>query len=204
MRRSAPSKAMEAVSVCSILLRPPAGKATVASWTGVKSRSCEQWKARINPQSKTSVIPRSFVGAVRRERSIDEKIQFGDVLRTLRAAAGYRSQRALADAAGLPQATIAHLESGRSKRPNTETLSRIAAALGMSTDDLIACTQPVRRYVAPTPDGRAADLPTDARRIAASDPQILNSFRYEAQNDRSLFEVISDNLASFFPIKVNT
>jgi transcriptional regulator with XRE-family HTH domain len=132
---------------------------------------------------------------------MEEKIGFGDVLRTLRVAAGFRSQRALADVAGLPQATVAQLESGRSKLPNTETLSRIAAALGMSVDDLIARSQPVARVIFPTVDGYPAEIPTDARRVNYRNTLTFENFSFLDDEYSSLFEIISNNLRGFNIIK---
>jgi transcriptional regulator with XRE-family HTH domain len=51
-------------------------------------------------------------------------------LKALRAERGLTQQQ-LADAAGLSQQTVGHLESGRRHRPTGDTLVRLAEALGI-------------------------------------------------------------------------
>lgn len=72
--------------------------------------------------------------------------EIGKTIRLLRLAAGW-SQVALAQRAGLPQATISGLEAGRSLTlPN---LSAIAASFGMSGGDLLKATERRRRATGP-------------------------------------------------------
>lgn len=56
-------------------------------------------------------------------------------VRELRTALGL-SQQALAERAGLYQATVSELESGRAKRADFATLERLASALGVLPGDL--------------------------------------------------------------------
>ena len=66
----------------------------------------------------------------------------GARLRSLRIAAGFPTQRALADAAGVNQSTVALIETGRSRNPSYGTVERLAAALGVEAAEL-AEAQPV-------------------------------------------------------------
>lgn len=58
----------------------------------------------------------------------------GETIRHLRQARGL-SARALAEAAGLPYGAVQDIERQRSKNPKSETLRRIAKALGVSVID---------------------------------------------------------------------
>jgi transcriptional regulator with XRE-family HTH domain len=62
-------------------------------------------------------------------------------LRALREERGW-SQLRLADEAGVRQATISLLESGKVRRLDTEVLDRLAAALGVKPLDLLANEPP--------------------------------------------------------------
>lgn len=60
---------------------------------------------------------------------------FAEVLKQLRNRAGL-TQEALAEKAGLKRAAVARLELGIRTLPNWETVQRLAAALGVSTEEL--------------------------------------------------------------------
>lgn len=47
------------------------------------------------------------------------------------------SQNQLAKMAGVPQSVICDIESGKTKAPRIDTLKAIAAALGVTVDELI-------------------------------------------------------------------
>ena len=47
------------------------------------------------------------------------------------------SQNQLAKMAGVPQSVICDIESGKTKAPRIDTLQAIAAALGVTVDELI-------------------------------------------------------------------
>ena len=55
------------------------------------------------------------------------------------------SQHALAAKAGVDVMTISRLESGKKKRLEIEPLSRLAQALGVTTDHLLGLDAPKRR-----------------------------------------------------------
>lgn len=57
-------------------------------------------------------------------------------LRELRTAKGH-SQTALADLAGVRQATISELESGKAKRIDFATIEKLADALGVEPSELL-------------------------------------------------------------------
>ena len=61
-------------------------------------------------------------------------------LRELREERGL-SQQALGDAAGVRQATISELESGKARRVDFTTLDRLARALGVDASALIESTR---------------------------------------------------------------
>jgi transcriptional regulator with XRE-family HTH domain len=89
-------------------------------------------------------------------------------LRALRLAAGFPTQRALADAAGLNQSTIALIETGRARNPSYDTIDKLAAALGVEAERLAA---------APKPEDAAADdrqRQVDAMRISFNEVPALN------------------------------
>ena len=58
------------------------------------------------------------------------------MIRELRLKKGL-TQDALAKRAGIPQGVLSYIESGKTKHPRIDTLSAIAAALGVSVDKLI-------------------------------------------------------------------
>jgi transcriptional regulator with XRE-family HTH domain len=69
------------------------------------------------------------------------------------------SQEALAAATGVSGATISHIESGKMRRPERDTLEALAAALGVSYNDLA--------YAAGYADPPAErDVESEMRRIA--------------------------------------
>ena len=58
------------------------------------------------------------------------------MIRELRMKQGL-SQNALAKRAGIRQGVLSYIESGKTKHPRIDTLSAIAAALGVSVDKLM-------------------------------------------------------------------
>jgi transcriptional regulator with XRE-family HTH domain len=63
---------------------------------------------------------------------VSSPAQLGELLVEHRKAAGL-SQRTLAERAGLMQATVSHLETGRTS-PTLHTIERYASALGLEID----------------------------------------------------------------------
>jgi DNA-binding Xre family transcriptional regulator len=51
------------------------------------------------------------------------------------------TQKALCDASGLPQPHLSRLENGRVTNPDAATLERLAAALGVSMDEVMKAIQ---------------------------------------------------------------
>ncbi|MGW1978969.1 ATP-binding protein [Streptomyces sp. NPDC001889] len=97
---------------------------------------------------------------------------FGQLLRTLRSAAG-RSQEELALAAGLSVRALANLERGRTRGPQRRTVEALARALGLDADDahrLEASAAPGRQRARPTagpgPSGHLP-LPRDVHGFTA-------------------------------------
>ncbi|GAA1681216.1 tetratricopeptide repeat protein [Kribbella yunnanensis] len=77
---------------------------------------------------------------------------FGDLLRNLRQDAG-KTQRELADLAGLSTGAIRDLEQGRSRGPKPDSIDALAAALALNTAD-------VEKLRAAAKAGRAVTTPT--------------------------------------------
>ena len=73
----------------------------------------------------------------------DTAVRLGHNLKTLRASRGFSQQRA-ASLAGIPRATWATLESGAAN-PTITVLVRVAAALQVRVDELIAPPRPAGR-----------------------------------------------------------
>lgn len=65
--------------------------------------------------------------------------EFGMVIRELRLL-GKLSQETLSDKAGLDRTFLSQLETGR-KQPSLLTIFRLAAALGLSTSELLSKTE---------------------------------------------------------------
>lgn len=79
---------------------------------------------------------------------------FGDHLRGRRRAAGI-SQRKLAEAVGVDFSYISKVENGHLQAPATETLQRIADALGTPVDELLAAARKVPKAVGESVAGSA-------------------------------------------------
>ena len=64
-------------------------------------------------------------------------MKIGQRIKVLREKAGW-SQTRLAEASGVPQPTISRIEQGKVRDVKSEDLKRLATALGVSVDDLVA------------------------------------------------------------------
>jgi transcriptional regulator with XRE-family HTH domain len=85
-------------------------------------------------------------------------VRFGDLLRRHRQAAGL-TQEELAERAGLSRRGIADLERGARKNPHRDTVTLLADALGLPTEDRAALFAAARRSgTAPRLDVRQADV----------------------------------------------
>lgn len=82
----------------------------------------------------------------------DERVTVGARVRTLRERAGW-SQVELSRRSGVPQNTLSALETGESKRPNANTLRRIADAFLVPLDVLTGDAPIANDRAAPPPDG---------------------------------------------------
>lgn len=98
-------------------------------------------------------------------------------------ACGFKSQKALERASGVPQATISRiLSNGGAKGPETKTLQKLAKA----------CRVPYEWFLAESHDGDAP--PTEAANDAASDQELIADdiielvrlFRYCMPEDRRM------------------
>lgn len=65
-------------------------------------------------------------------------MSLGSRIRDLRRARGYRSIKALAEAAGIPYSVLYNVEHGMTANPQIETLTRLSAALQVPLDELLA------------------------------------------------------------------
>lgn len=128
---------------------------------------------------------------------MERKETFGSILRLLRTKAGFDSQREFARAAGLSQSTLVNLEKGSSKLPNTKTLTRIAAALGLTTEDLLARSEPVVSYTETIYDQIRRDIPIDAERLNSTEEAGIQDFVFMRRNDTDMLKIVSENLKSF-------
>jgi transcriptional regulator with XRE-family HTH domain len=91
-------------------------------------------------------------------------LTLADRLKALRRAAGFETQKSLADRAGVKQTVIADIETGRSLKPRADTARRIASALGVTPEALFAdALEP------------AAPEDVDAVRVSANDVPMLNA-----------------------------
>ena len=78
---------------------------------------------------------------------------FGQRLRRIRTKQGM-SQVALGERAGMDRSHIIKIETGRIMEPATETVQRLAAALGVAPSDLM----PVADMLPPAPDVESDEL----------------------------------------------
>lgn len=104
--------------------------------------------------------------------------EFGLYLARLREKAGYESQAALAKASGVWNSTIARIEAGQTKKPDPDTLAKLAPYLNVTAEQLMRAAgylnSPVfmvaekqERYeiqAAHRADDPMADLPEEARK----------------------------------------
>lgn len=116
------------------------------------------------------------------KKSTDQSLSFGQRLAAIRKAAGF-TQQELADAVSVSRRMIAYYE-GQSEHPPTTLLPQIAAALAVSTDQLLGI-QPVKKQNGKQPDTRLQrrlqqiqKLPTRERRQIT---QIIDTFIKAAQ-----------------------
>jgi transcriptional regulator with XRE-family HTH domain len=63
--------------------------------------------------------------------------EFGAYIARLREKAGYNSQAALAKASGVWNSTIARIEAGQTKKPDPETLAKLAPCLNVTVEHLM-------------------------------------------------------------------
>lgn len=63
-------------------------------------------------------------------------MSFGETVRRLRKERRW-TQQELGAQAGFPPGTISHIENGRNDNPTQETLDKLAAAFGVTVDDLL-------------------------------------------------------------------
>ena len=99
------------------------------------------------------------------ERVDPETAPIGRRIRNLREGRGWNQAR-LAREAGLTPSAVSRVESGKRQAVLSETLRKIAGALGVSVDYLQGSDVPEptdRELVAILEQARAADLPADAR-----------------------------------------
>src|SRR5690349_11641395 len=96
-----------------------------------------------------------MASAQRQETSEGERERsFGRLLQQARLAAGL-SQEALAERAGLSARAISALERGVNRAPHLETVSRLAAALGLTAEHRAALLAAARPGQLPPAPGRA-------------------------------------------------
>jgi transcriptional regulator with XRE-family HTH domain len=109
-------------------------------------------------------------------------------LLALRKQAGL-TQHELARAVGVPQTTIAHWEWSASP-PRADVLPRLATALGVSVEDILAAAQPARLAPRPGPVSevqrafeRVRGLPrTQQRKIVETVHALIDRFEKSAEN----------------------
>jgi XRE family transcriptional regulator, regulator of sulfur utilization len=85
----------------------------------------------------------------------DERTRLAANLKDLRESRGL-TQQELSERSGVPRPTLAHLESGQGN-PTLSVLIKVAAALGIGIEALVAATRPKVRVVA------RHDVPSEAR-----------------------------------------
>lgn len=104
--------------------------------------------------------------------------EFGLYLACLREKAGFESQAALAKASGVWNSTIARIEAGQTKKPDPDTLAKLAPYLNVTAEQLMRAagylngsahivTEEKSRYeteAAHRKDDPMADLPEEARK----------------------------------------
>ncbi|KUK51877.1 MAG: Transcriptional regulator, XRE family [Desulfotomaculum sp. 46_296] len=104
--------------------------------------------------------------------------EFGLYLARLREKAGFESQAALAKASGVWNSTIARIEAGQTKKPDPDTLAKLAPYLNVTAEQLMRAAgylngsvhmvaEEKNRYeteAAHRKDDPIADLPPEARR----------------------------------------
>lgn len=74
-------------------------------------------------------------------RTPPERESLAERLIATRRGAGYANQRALAEASGVRQSTIADIEAGRTTSPRGDTLERLARALGVPIERMLLAGQ---------------------------------------------------------------
>jgi transcriptional regulator with XRE-family HTH domain len=116
-------------------------------------------------------------------------ITLADRLKALRKAAGFETQKALADYADVKQTVIADIETGRSLKPRADTARRIAAALGSTPEALFGD--------APTAPERDEAGDVDAVRVSADQVPMLNAAGLGEGGALVLARVTTDALECF-------
>ncbi|MBP2017278.1 transcriptional regulator with XRE-family HTH domain [Symbiobacterium terraclitae] len=107
-------------------------------------------------------------------------MSLGSRIRHLRRARGFRSIKALAEAAGIPYSVLYNVEHGLTANPQIETLTRLSAALQVPLDQLLADDTP--------PGGADADYKWLWRsRIAESKPSEIIKLRETTVEQRALW-----------------
>jgi len=86
------------------------------------------------------------------------------------------TQKDLADATGLPQATISRIERNDIKQPRVEVLRKLAEALHVTADYLINRTQEMSATDTIGADNRAAAIFRDYRDLSEEGKQELSRF----------------------------
>lgn len=104
------------------------------------------------------------------EASEIEDALIGQLLRAYRVAAGL-TQGMLAERAGVGEQTIGYMERDRVRRPQQETLERLAVALGLSEEERQRLERARRRQ--PPRRGRRAGVPGGQPSPAAVDPRAI-------------------------------
>jgi transcriptional regulator with XRE-family HTH domain len=104
--------------------------------------------------------------------------EFGLYLARLREKAGFESQAALAKASGVWNSTIARIEAGQTKKPDPDTLAKLAPYLNVTAEQLMRAagylngsahivTEEKSRYeteAAHRKDDPMSELPEEARK----------------------------------------
>ena len=125
---------------------------------------------------------------------------FGDALRAARKASGM-SQQALADAAGLSQAMITHLEVGRKEAADVDTVARMERVLQLPAGELVRHlpdNHPAKRMAVEIPvqgivaAGIGCDAPADPGEVLRVSEQWAGCVAYRVRGDSMLGEHICD------------
>jgi transcriptional regulator with XRE-family HTH domain len=86
------------------------------------------------------------------------------------------TQKALADASGLPQATVSRIERGLIAQPRVEVLKRLAGALHITVDYLVGRTQQMSATDTVGADNRASAIFRDYETLTEEGKQEVVRF----------------------------